>query len=139
MSRYIDADALIADLDKGLWGKDYDKALAEAIIQDAPSIDIDLAEDGTLSVEVEDATKVKRVLVEDGKNGDLYYADRPQGEWVDAEIPLESGGSMPIQVCNLCKTFYPLAYTGGGHRFCPNCGARMKGADNGEDVQSTDE
>lgn len=55
--------------------------------------------------------------------------DRPQGEWVDAEIPLESGGSMPIQVCNLCKTFYPLAYTGGGHRFCPNCGAKMKGAD----------
>ena len=56
-------------------------------------------------------------------------ADRPQGEWIDAEIPLECGGSMPIQVCNLCKTFYPLAYTGGGHRFCPNCGARMKGAD----------
>ena len=52
-------------------------------------------------------------------------ADRPQGEWVDAEIPLESGDTMPIQVCNLCKTFYPLAYTGGGHRFCPNCGARM--------------
>ena len=56
-------------------------------------------------------------------------ADRPQGEWVDAEIPLESGDTMPIQVCNLCKTFYPLAYTGGGHRFCPNCGAKMKGAD----------
>lgn len=57
-------------------------------------------------------------------------ADRPQGEWIDAEIPLESGGSMPIQVCNLCNTFYPLAYTGGGHRFCPNCGARMlKGAE----------
>ena len=56
-------------------------------------------------------------------------ADRPQGEWVDAEIPLESGDTMPIQVCNLCKTFYPLAYTGGGHRFCPNCGADMKGAD----------
>lgn len=59
----------------------------------------------------------------------LLPADRPQGEWIDAEIPLECGGSMPIQVCNLCKTFYPLAYTGGGHRFCPNCGARMKGAD----------
>ena len=58
---------------------------------------------------------------------------RPQGEWIDAEIPLESGDTMPIQVCNLCKTFYPLAYTGGGHRFCPNCGARMKGADDGAD------
>ena len=56
-------------------------------------------------------------------------ADRPRGEWVDAEIPLESGDTMPIQVCNLCKTFYPLAYTGGGHRFCPNCGAKMKGVD----------
>ena len=56
-------------------------------------------------------------------------ADRPQGEWIDAEIPSESGGAMPIQACSLCKTFYPLAYTGGGHRFCPNCGARMKGAD----------
>lgn len=52
-----------------------------------------------------------------------------KGEWVDAEIPLESGDTMPIQVCNLCKTFYPLAYTGGGHRFCPNCGAKMKGVD----------
>ena len=56
-------------------------------------------------------------------------ADRPQGEWVDAEIPLESGDTMPIQVCNLCKTFYPLAHTGGGYHFCPNCGCRMKGAD----------
>ena len=59
----------------------------------------------------------------------LPSADRPQGEWIDAEIPLECGGSMPIQVCNLCKTFYPLAYTGGGHRFCPNCGARMLAKD----------
>lgn len=38
MSRWIELEPLIADLDKGLWGKDYDKALAEAIIQDAPSI-----------------------------------------------------------------------------------------------------
>jgi hypothetical protein len=60
-------------------------------------------------------------------------ADRPQGEWIDAEIPLESGGSMPIQVCNLCKTFYPLAYTGGGHRFCPNCGADMRERKESED------
>ncbi len=54
--------------------------------------------------------------------------DRPQGKWIDAEIRHEDG-VLPIQVCSECKTFYPLEYTGGGHRFCPNCGARMKGAD----------
>ena len=49
------------------------------------------------------------------------------GKWIDLEIPLEDGGSMPVQACNICKTFYPLSYTGGGHHFCPNCGADMRG------------
>lgn len=40
MSRYAEVEQLIANLDNGLWGKDWDKALAEAIIRDAPSIDI---------------------------------------------------------------------------------------------------
>ena len=82
----------------------------------------------------EDAMKVaflypffSNALMEEIKS--IPSADRPQGEWLDYEIPSEDGGAMPIQACNLCKTFYPLAYTGGGHRFCPNCGARMKGAD----------
>ncbi len=75
------------------------------------------------SFAVRDSYTVKAII------RNVPSADRPRGEWVDAEIPLESGDTMPIQVCNLCKTFYPLAYTGGGHRFCPNCGARMKGAD----------
>ena len=51
-----------------------------------------------------------------------------RGKWIDAEIRHEDG-VLPIQVCSECKTFYPLEYTGGGHRFCPNCGAKMKGAD----------
>ena len=48
-----------------------------------------------------------------------------RGEWIDAEIRHEDG-VLPIQVCSECKTFYPLEYTGGGHRFCPNCGADMR-------------
>ena len=40
MSRYAEVEQLIANLDNGLWGKDWDKALAETIIRDAPSIDI---------------------------------------------------------------------------------------------------
>lgn len=47
------------------------------------------------------------------------------GHWMDAEIPLESGGAMPIQVCDQCSTFYPLAHTGGGFHFCPHCGVKM--------------
>lgn len=47
-----------------------------------------------------------------------------QGKWIDAEIRHEDG-VLPIQVCSECKTFYPLEYTGGGHRFCPNCGCAM--------------
>lgn len=43
------------------------------------------------------------------------------GHWIDIMV-----GDMQAQACDQCKTFYPLAYTGGGHRFCPNCGARME-------------
>jgi len=33
---------------------------------------------------------------------------------------------MPAQACDQCNTFYPLAYTGGWHKYCPNCGAEME-------------
>jgi hypothetical protein len=42
------------------------------------------------------------------------------GKWFDAMI-----GELPVQVCDQCSTFFPLAYTGGGHHYCPNCGAKM--------------
>ena len=42
------------------------------------------------------------------------------GKWIDIMV-----GDMPAQACDQCNTFYPLAYTGGGHNFCPNCGAKM--------------
>lgn len=62
--------------------------------------------------------------------GDAFYCEECVKTWADRNgKPFDEQYAMPIQACNLCKTFYPLAYTGGGHRFCPNCGARMKGAD----------
>lgn len=137
--RLIDADALINDLEHDIaidedilayagtdqitrattqFDKDC-KQNAIDLLMSAPTIDIPHGDDWEAYSE-----RLWKNAYERGK------ADRPQGEWIDAEIPLECGGSMPIQVCNLCKTFYPLAYTGGGHRFCPNCGADMrKGAD----------
>jgi hypothetical protein len=42
------------------------------------------------------------------------------GHWIDIMV-----GDMPAQVCDQCKTFYPLSYTGGGHNYCPSCGSRM--------------
>ena len=52
--------------------------------------------------------------------------ERIKGHWIDAVIPNDNGG-LPVQVCDQCNAFFPLAYTGGGHSFCPNCGADMKG------------
>jgi len=43
------------------------------------------------------------------------------GHWIDIMV-----GDMPAQACARCNTFYPLAYTGGGHKYCPNCGAKME-------------
>lgn len=43
------------------------------------------------------------------------------GKWIDIMV-----GDMPAQACDRCNTFYPLAYTGGGHKYCPNCGAKME-------------
>jgi hypothetical protein len=43
------------------------------------------------------------------------------GKWIDVDVM-----GMPAQACDQCNTFYPLAYTGGGHHFCPNCGAKME-------------
>jgi Zn finger protein HypA/HybF involved in hydrogenase expression len=42
------------------------------------------------------------------------------GHWIDIMV-----GDMPAQACDQCNTFYPLAYTGGGHKYCPNCGIKM--------------
>lgn len=44
--------------------------------------------------------------------------------WLDAEI-CHGETITPVQVCSKCNTFFPLAYTGGGHKFCPACGRRM--------------
>lgn len=52
------------------------------------------------------------------------------GKWIDAAIPNDNGDLL-VQVCDQCNTFFPLAYTGGGHNFCPNCGADMRGEQNG--------
>lgn len=43
-----------------------------------------------------------------------------KSRWIDIMV-----GDMLAQACEKCNAFYPFAYTGGGHRYCPNCGRRM--------------
>lgn len=57
--------------------------------------------------------------------------DRPQGEWIPSDWFDEWYGR--TCECSVCGNEF-LRFN-----FCPNCGARMKGTNNGEDIQSTDE
>ena len=50
-------------------------------------------------------------------------ADRPQGEWVATDDTDEWYGG--VYKCNICGS----EVIGGCDNYCPNCGARMKGAD----------
>ena len=76
----------------------------------------------------------------------LPSADRPQGEWTPCTkkgLPLTELGRRERQVwygykCSKCNFIYKgNALT--ESPFCQNCGRRMKGANNGEDIQSTNE
>ncbi len=56
-------------------------------------------------------------------------ADRQQGEWI--EVTNGRGG----HECSNCHAYAPSYMSGDEHLsdFCPNCGARMKGADDETD------
>lgn len=57
----------------------------------------------------------------------LPSADRPQGEWI---VTQENGTHNYIYRCSVCEWYEYHAYPDvKGHNYCPNCGARMKGAD----------
>lgn len=47
--------------------------------------------------------------------------------------------SMPVVVCDQCNTFFPVAYAGAGHHYCPNCGKRLAPADDGVSAEAEQE
>ena len=57
----------------------------------------------------------------------LPSADRPQGEWIKFGL----GRGTRILFCTNCerRIEVPLSQGDSNYDFCPNCGARMKGAD----------
>ena len=118
--------------------KSYHDKICEEIIRfkDKQFYDaVHLLDDGTLEITVGDYTKVKRVLVEDDNNfGNLFYedADRPQGEWICHEGGWKNFDYYPTKYeCDQCHHYVDVA---SDKKFCPNCGCRMKGADDGRNA-----
>ena len=61
----------------------------------------------------------------------LPSADRPQGEWIEESRHEDSEWLSPMAdfyKCSICGKRVNL-FQMRSYRFCPNCGARMKGAD----------
>ena len=56
-----------------------------------------------------------------------FMLDRPQGEWLKFGL----GRGTRILFCTNCerRIEVPLSQGDSNYDFCPNCGARMKGAD----------
>lgn len=112
-----------------------DKLLETAtkLLEAIPSADVrEVKElpDGTLSIKVDDALKVGRVLVHDDNHwGSLYYADGsiPKGEWLCSDDMYE------MAICSNCNydTHEPVDYVRTNYHFCSNCGADMRGGNDG--------
>lgn len=54
----------------------------------------------------------------------IQYADRPQGEWKSVKASIYPYG-YDVE-CSICGHRMGSSF---GYKYCPNCGARMKGAD----------
>ena len=89
MDDLISRQAAIDALERGAWGKEWDKTLAKAMIESVPSA----------------------------------QPERKKGRWGNAgEYPWDK-----CSVCGHCVNPYEDDYF-----FCPNCGADMRGENNGE-------
>jgi hypothetical protein len=76
-----------------------------------------------------DANGVGKVSLECMDELMAMIADRPQGEWI-----VRQPKPFFLCTCSVCGETEEFMT-----KYCPNCGARMKGADDGEDIQSADE
>lgn len=81
-----------------------------------------------------DAKKEVYVLGKNSSINDIWEcldalpsADRPQGEWVDRLLGEDTSKVLPWEryYCPICNQYT----SGDDFNYCPNCGARMRGAE----------
>ena len=107
--RLIDADELIKNIPN-------EEMISKYAVAHAPTIDkFEIAKEVLIEA-IDNAETVGDVV----KN----IIDRPQGEWVRAM----DGYDMHVK-CTSCFKTYDWDTQAQYYNFCPNCGCRMKGAD----------
>lgn len=99
--------------------------LAKNIIEDMPSID--LAD--YVPKEFHDKTCEAMAKAHQEEIADILEradADRPQGEWINRH---EWANGFYERECSICGAMKPILMHTAKVNYCPNCGAKMKGAD----------
>ena len=99
------------------------KALEQEPCEDAVSRNLVLTEVKSGMIRTIDGENWKRVSdnVRDIRALPSVTPKQRTGKWIDVDVM-----GVPAQACDQCNTFFLLAYTGGGHHYCPNCGAKME-------------
>lgn len=116
-------------------GTKIDKALAMGEIRHIPSADRPQKIIAQITFDEEKLREIVKEAIERFKE-EYEITDRPQGEWRKT-TPWSYGGGMGevygyYQKCSNCgKEFMDKS------NFCPNCGAHMKGATDGDRVTNT--
>jgi len=73
-----------------------------------------------------DVYKIGKVTLESMDELMSMIADRPQGEWINKH---KWDNGFLERECSLCGAMKPILMHTAKINYCPNCGARMKGAD----------
>ena len=123
MSKYIDADKVLKELHLNHKDVIYiDKNECAKRIEKIKGID--LAD--YVPREFHDKTCEEMARRHQAEIAELT-ADRPQGEWIKFGL----GRGTRILFCTNCerRIEVPLSQGDSNYDFCPNCGAKMKGAD----------
>ena len=132
--RLIDADVLIKEVEDfpncyNGWSDAYDKAYIIGAIEEAPTIEPKTKVIAQVTFDEDKLREIVHEAVERIKE-EYDIVDRPQGEWI-IEYNGNGWNDYWNYTCSNCGKKYERAdvvlYNA---RYCPNCGARMKGVGN---------
>ena len=85
-------------------------------------VSYEMMDDGTLALNADNYADIKRVLVEHGTSGTLFYpSEHPESEWTNEPDDLPK--------CKMCGYYTPYDRAIDDYEYgnyCPKCGCKMK-------------